>query len=87
MIQPLNVSNDLEQAVQISANHNLDLGRAAVEKAVIEKALQTIGEIDGQLVVKRKCRDAVGPAYLTQLPEALHPIPGRLSPSPPATSL
>ncbi|KAI3925594.1 hypothetical protein MKW98_001448 [Papaver atlanticum] len=68
MIQPLNVSNDLEQAVQINTNGNLDLGCAVVEKAAIEKALQTIdGEITGQLAVRSKCRDAVGPAFLTQL--------------------
>ncbi|XP_026438629.1 CCR4-NOT transcription complex subunit 1-like [Papaver somniferum] len=90
MIQPLNISNDLEQAVQISTNDNLDLGCAVVEKAAIEKALQTIdGEIAGQLAVRRKRRDAVGAAYFdaatyTQgpmggVPEALRPKPGRLS--------
>ncbi|KAI3965367.1 hypothetical protein MKX01_042848 [Papaver californicum] len=90
MIQPLNVSNDLEQAVQISTNDNLDLGCAVVEKAAIEKALQTIdGEISGQLAVRRKRRDAVGPAYydattysqgaMGVVPEALRPKPGRLS--------
>ncbi|KAI3986448.1 hypothetical protein MKX01_037730 [Papaver californicum] len=90
LIQALSPSSDFEQAVQISTNDNLDLGCAVVEKAAIEKALQTIdGEIAGQLSVRRKHRDAVGPTYFdatvyTQgsmcvVPEALRPKPGRLS--------
>ncbi|RZC53428.1 hypothetical protein C5167_012294 [Papaver somniferum] len=90
LIQALGPSSDFEQAVQISTNDNLDLGCAVVEKAAIEKALQTIdGEIAGQLSVRRKHREAVGPAYfdattytqfpLSLVPEALRPKPGRLS--------
>ncbi|KAI3874808.1 hypothetical protein MKW98_019381 [Papaver atlanticum] len=90
LIQALSPSSDFEQAVQISTNDNLDLGCAVVEKAAIEKALQTIdGEIAGQLSVRRKRREAVGPAYfdattytqgpLSFVPEALRPKPGRLS--------
>ncbi|KAI3844272.1 hypothetical protein MKW92_023019 [Papaver armeniacum] len=90
LFQALGPSSDFEQAVQISTNDNLDLGCAVVEKAAIEKALQTIdGEIAEQLSVRRKHREAVGPAYfdattytqfpLSLVPEALRPKPGRLS--------
>ncbi|KAI3908415.1 hypothetical protein MKW92_020455 [Papaver armeniacum] len=88
LIQALGPSSDFEQAVQISTNDNLDLGCAVVEKAAIEKALQTIdGEIAEQLSVRRKHREAVGPAYfdattytqfpLSLVPEALRPNPRR----------
>ncbi|KAI3865837.1 hypothetical protein MKX03_035790, partial [Papaver bracteatum] len=90
LIQASSASSDFEQAVQISTNDNLDLGCAVVEKAAIEKALQTIdGEIAGQLSVRRKQREAVGSTYfdattytqgpLKFVPEALRPKPGRLS--------
>ncbi|KAK9148278.1 hypothetical protein Scep_007035 [Stephania cephalantha] len=90
-LQVLNLSNDiLEHAVQLVTNDNLDLGCAIVEQAATEKALQTIdAEIAGQLSLRRKHREGVGPAYydagtyaqgpMGVIPEALRPKPGRLS--------
>ncbi|KAL1818639.1 hypothetical protein ACET3Z_013508 [Daucus carota] len=90
-VQGLTLANELlEQAVQLVANDNLDLGCAHIEQAATEKAIQTIdGEIAQQLSIRRKQREGVGPAFFdtslyTQghmgvLPEALRPKPGRLS--------
>ncbi|KAL8091899.1 uncharacterized protein LOC141692281 isoform X1 [Apium graveolens] len=90
-VQGLTLANDLlEQAVQLVANDNLDLGCAHIEQAATEKAIQTIdGEIAQQLSIRRKQREGVGPAFFdtslyTQghmgvLPESLRPKPGRLS--------
>ncbi|KAL7203784.1 hypothetical protein ACSBR2_016943 [Camellia fascicularis] len=89
-LQGLNIASELEQAVQLVTNDNLDLGCALIEQAATEKAIQTIdGEIAQQLSVRRKHREGLGPAYFDSglyaqghagvLPEALRPKPGRLS--------
>ncbi|CAN8310796.1 unnamed protein product [Cochlearia groenlandica] len=94
-LQGLNITNDahpLEQIVQLVTNDNLDLGCAAIEQAVTEKAIQTIdADIDQQLLLRRKHRDGAGSSFLdpnmlaqnsvSSIPESLRPKPGHLSQS------
>ncbi|KAL2477889.1 transcription regulator [Forsythia ovata] len=90
-LQGMSTSSELlEQAVQLATNDNLDLGCALIEQAATEKAIQTIdGEIAQHLSIRRKHREGVGPMFfdaslyaqgqMSVLPEALRPLPGRLS--------
>ncbi|XP_077235419.1 transcription regulator [Tasmannia lanceolata] len=91
LLQSLSVASEfLDQAVQLVTNDNLDLGCALIEKAAVEKALQSIdGDIAPIVSFRRKQRDGVGSSFydastytqspFARVPEALRPKPGRLS--------
>lgn len=92
LLQPAGLEQQaLEQAVQLAANGNLDLGCALIEKAATDKAVRDIDEaLNSAYVARRKAASAgqqfADVALLTQtrfpqtLPDVLRPKPCRLSP-------
>lgn len=92
LLQPAGLEQQaLEQAVQLAANGNLDLGCALIEKAATDKAVRDIDEaLNSAYVARRKAASAgqqfADVALLAQvrfpqtLPDVLRPKPCRLSP-------
>lgn len=90
-LQALNVNTEyMDHIIQILITDNLDLGCAVIENVASDKAVEFIdGEIGPSFASLRKQREAAGSAYydaatyaqgsFARVPEALCPIPGRLS--------